>query len=464
MSNYLAIATVTSALKNIIQAGIGKDLPGTLVTTFRPDTIATAQKERKVNVYMYQATPNKEFNSSNSSSYKLNKGITKGKAVCLDLYYIISFYGNEQELETQQLLGSTIKALVDRPTLNAEVIEDTLFQAKFLDNSTLGDQIQQIKFAPAMIEADGIVRIWSAMFQSPYTLSIIYQGKAVLIQGEKLGKSPLPIRERQLALSSTAPKIDNITVERGNKRAITRKSTLLIQGEQLNHSLVKVKIGEGILTPQQIGDQEIKLILSEQSSNLRPGTQNLQIIHYQSEQKNDFTTTPAIKSNKIKLVLRPTILRTTILNLTKNWQQQCSGQIQIDVDLLVSPKQKVYLILNEINNTNSEDYIFVAQKPNGTKQSLWFAINGIKAASYLVRIKIDNAESLLEIDPITEEYCQPVIHLESKNTIKSAKTKQSKLNSQVNRNKQTSHKKSNFGLKYYNSINNKKPNRSNNSK
>ena len=413
MSNYLAIATVTSALKNIIQTGISKDLPGTLVTTVRPDSITNAQKERKVNLYMYQAVPNKEFNSSNSSSYKLNKGITKGKAVSLDLYYIISFYGNEQELEPQQLLGSTIKSLIDRPTVDAEIMESTLFQAKFLYNSTLSEQTQQIKFAPAMTEPNEIVRIWSAMFKYPYALSVIYQGKAVLIQGEKLGKSPLPIRERQLALSSTPPKIENITVEGGNNRAITKVSTLLIQGSQLDHNLIKVKIGEAILTPQKVSQGEIKLRLLEEAENLRPGTQNLQIIHYQFEERNEEYITKAVSSNKIELVLRPKIVTIAILNLTENWQQQCSGQIQVDVDLLVEQKQQVYLILNEINNSESEDYIFKGQKRNELQQSLFFAINGIKAASYLVRIKIDNADSLLEIDPITEEYCNPVIDLQS---------------------------------------------------
>ena len=336
MSNYLAIATVTSALKDIIQTGISKDLPGTLVTTVRPDSINNAQKERKVNLYMYQAIPNKEFNSSNSSSYKLNKGITKGKAVSLDLYYIISFYGNEQELEPQQLLGSTIKSLMDRPTVDAEIMESTLFQAKFLYNSTLSEQTQQIKFVPAMTEANEIVRIWSAMFKSPYALSIIYQGKG-----------------------------------------------------------------------------EIKLTLLEEAENLRPGIQNLQIIHYQFEQRNEEYITKSVSSNKIELVLRPKIVTIAILNLRKNWQQQCSGQIQIDVDLLVEPTQQVYLILNEINNTESEDYVFKAHKRNELQESLFFAIDGIKAASYLVRIKIDNADSLLEIDPITEEYCNPVIDLQS---------------------------------------------------
>ena len=320
---------------------------------------------------------------------------------------------NEQELEPQQLLGSTIKSLIDSPTVDSEIMESTLFQAKFLYNSTLSEQTQQIKFAPAMTEANEIVRIWSAMFKSPYALSIIYQGKAVLIQGEKLGKSPLPIRERQLALSSTPPKIENITVEGGNKRAITKISTLLIQGSQLDHNLIKVKIGEAILTPQKVSEGEIKLTLLEEAENLRPGTQNLQIIHYQFEQRNDDYITKAVSSNKIELVLRPKIVTIAILNLTENWQQQCSGQIQIDVDLLVEPNQQVYLILNEINNTESEDYIFKAQKRNELQQSLFFVIDGIKAASYLVRIKIDNADSLLEIDPITEEYCNPVIDLQS---------------------------------------------------
>lgn len=416
MSNYLAIATVTAALKNIIQTGIGRDLPGTLVTTVRPDTIATAQKERKVNVYMYQATPNREFNSSNTPSYKLSKGITKGKAVYLDLHYIISFYGDEKELEPQQLLGSTIKALVDQPTLSEEVIEDTLFHAKFLSNSTLSDRIQQIKFAPTMMTADEIVRIWSAMFQSPYTLSIIYQGKAVIIEGEKLGKSPLPIRERQIGLTSTSPIINTLTVDRGNKRVVTQASTLLIRGRQLDSDIVKVKIGEAILTPQKVSNQQIQLSLSallpQEKPNLRAGAQNLQVIH--SGDRDSDRNEQNIESNTIELVLRPNIVKTAVISLTKNWKQQCSAEIEIGVDLLVQPKQEVYLILNEIANKDSEDHVFQAQKRNGLEKSLFFIVNKIKMASYLARIKIDDAESLLAIDPQTQEYSEPVLHIQIK--------------------------------------------------
>ena len=58
MSNHLAIATVTAALKQMLQVGISEDVPGAQVTTVRPDAASGNISGACINLFLYHAMPN----------------------------------------------------------------------------------------------------------------------------------------------------------------------------------------------------------------------------------------------------------------------------------------------------------------------------------------------------------------------------------------------------------------------
>jgi len=58
MSNYLAIATVTAALQQVLQTPLLNAVPGASVGFSRPDGKSAGQKGPVVNVYLYRVTPN----------------------------------------------------------------------------------------------------------------------------------------------------------------------------------------------------------------------------------------------------------------------------------------------------------------------------------------------------------------------------------------------------------------------
>ncbi len=57
MSNYLAIATVTAALQQVLQTPVQSAVTGANVGFSRPDGKASA-KGPLVNIYLYRVTPN----------------------------------------------------------------------------------------------------------------------------------------------------------------------------------------------------------------------------------------------------------------------------------------------------------------------------------------------------------------------------------------------------------------------
>src|SRR4029450_9163552 len=95
MSNHLAIATVTTTLAQVIQDEVQDDVPGTTVTTARPDAANAALGGTRVNVYLYQVTPNAAWRNSDLPTRADNGRLMQRPRVALDLHYLFTFYGSE---------------------------------------------------------------------------------------------------------------------------------------------------------------------------------------------------------------------------------------------------------------------------------------------------------------------------------------------------------------------------------
>ena len=404
MTNYLAVATVTAALRNIIQTGIKDDLPGTVVTAVTPESLNNAQKERKINIYLYQVALNKELRQE-SSIPNHYRGRTKEKSVQLDLYYLITFYGNELELEPQQLLGSTICSLLDRPLLEKEAIEETIIRSDFLANSTLSHQMQKVNFALGTMSPEELTRIWSTLFRSPYSLSIPYVGKAVLIEGEKAGKVALPVRRIFANAITSRPSIEAIESSTGKNKPITLKSNLIIHGEGLLSLNTKLRLGNVNITPpdaENVTRTKVELKLSDlhlpEQSKLRAGVQSIQVVHLEKT-VSVIDPIKTIESNALPVILCPSIVgNIKIANLRESWNNSYSCEVRVRVDLMVDTNQRVLLLINEITDKNPRDYIFSAKPRKVETNILNFLVRDVRAGEYLIRIQIDGAESHLEMD------------------------------------------------------------------
>lgn len=455
MSNYLAIATVTATMQRILQASVQLDVPGARVTTARPDASGSSTPEIGVNIYLYQATPNPAWRNSDLRNRRPKGDLIKQAQAGLDLYYLFTFYGNEVELEPQRLLGSTVRTLVDQPTLTAEMIRETVRHPnfEFLQESTLADQVERVTIVPSFLSTDDLSKIWSVFFQTPYMLSFACQGGAVLIEGEKPSGRGLPIRSRQFYSTPSRPVIDRIFSEDGSNQAIVADKQFIIQGKQLAAEVTierlraeqlhteqvrnrtqpdlppssvlrrgepKVQIGAAKVTPQSIRDNEIRLQISqlsdEERQKLRAGVQSLQVIYPLVRRLSDVEVngTPSdveqtVASNTVAFVLYPTIENVYTNTILRDGEQVVTAEITVDVDVVVGTEQRVFLLLNQHRVEKPSAYIFTAQRRTNETQSVRFTIRDIQAGDYLVRLQVDNAESLLETDG--EQYVSPSLEI-----------------------------------------------------
>ena len=195
MSNHLAIATVTATLQDLLQEAASASVSGATVTTQRPEAASNgAQNDAKINLYMYQVMPNAAWRNqdivirradANGPEDRSKDKLEYRRQVPLNLHYLISFYGAENELQPQRLLGSTIGLLQANARLSLAAVRNAIANRGYLTKSDLAFQlehIEHIQLTPIKLDLEEMSKIWSVFFQVPYALSIAYEAAVVLIE------------------------------------------------------------------------------------------------------------------------------------------------------------------------------------------------------------------------------------------------------------------------------------------
>jgi Pvc16 N-terminal domain len=426
MSNHLAIATVTATLARIVQAGV-KAATGAAptVTTLRP-VAGGAIPEVGVNVFLYHVAPNATVNNADLNLRRPKGELVRRWQVGLDLHYLLTFYGDEERLEPERLLGCTVKTLCDYPFLTAthfrQTISDPLYS--YLLDSTLTEQVERVKLVPIGVNTDEIARIWNTMPQSNSSLAIAYQASFILIEGDEMGDTPMPIRDRRTYVGIGQPILERVMhVDKPQQSPITAESSLSIIGQNLTGVDTCIRIGPATLAISQklVKDTQITVSLKEMKSvGLRAGVQSLQVVHRPPADRRlepsrlhepDFS----IESNAIGIILCPTIegepkveplsldqWSESITTKTLNDNDPRQGIIIVKLDLEVDPAQHVVIILNKMIPVGTPgklvSSIFRAKDRDEPTQMLTFPFSQIQPGEYLVRVQVDGAVSEFIID------------------------------------------------------------------
>jgi hypothetical protein len=390
MSNFLAIATVTAALREVLQPVVSRAVSNATVGFGRPDGDGGALPVPSVNVYLYQVTPNAAYRNDDLPTRRPDGTLTQRPQGAFDLHYLFTFHGNDDQLEPQRLLGAVASALHAQPLLPASAVAKALTDFTFLRNSNLGDQMERVKFTPTSLSLEEFSKLWSVFFQIEYSLSTAYQASVVMIESEDQPVATLPVQGRNLSVVPFRfPRIDRVVSQAGAEQPIVAGSTVLIQGQQLKGDVTLVLIDNQELAPAEIQDTQVTLPLP---ASIRAGAKGVQVV------QKLLTGTPPVphrsfESNVVPFVLRPTI--------TGSLAAAVSPGVT-SVTLALSPNigvgQRAVLILN--NLAVSPPTAFVSEPVVSTADSnqVTIEIAGVPTGTYLARVQIDGAESLLAVD------------------------------------------------------------------
>lgn len=277
MSNFLAIATVTETLRQLLDQAAQSAVSGSSATSVRPAGAAggvpAGTPNLGVNVFLYQVTPNAAWRNMDLPNRRSDGSLCGRPRIALDLHYLVTFYGQDSKLEPQRLLGRIVQVLHAQPVLTREQIRSAITTVAFLAASNLPDEIELVKFAPLPLSLEELSKLWSIFFQTAYTLSVAYQATVVLIESDVEPRQALPVRERNLrVLPYRRPFIEEV-----KPQIAEPAGELTISGQNLGSDVVEVNIGDVSITPSSVSDSEIKLTLP---AGLQAGVITAQVVQF----------------------------------------------------------------------------------------------------------------------------------------------------------------------------------------
>ncbi|HVZ41606.1 MAG TPA: DUF4255 domain-containing protein [Candidatus Kapabacteria bacterium] len=416
MSNYLSLAAVTATLANVIQEGFVEHDVNATVTHLRPNDINNNNLSRGVNAYLYQVTTNAAWrNADMPTRNSAGKLITRPR-VALDLHYLLSFFGDESKLETQRFLGLTASTLHARSILTRDKIRSVIASgtySSYLGDSNLADEVELVKFTPIPLSLEELSKLWSVFFQTQYNLSIAYQATVVLIDADMAPVSPLPVRTANFY---TTPYqqivVDKVVNSLDPLQPITPSDTIRIIGSGLDAGTMMVRIGDAEVTPATVSPNELTLDLTTvPSASLSAGVQGLQVVKKGSfgaplVPGGDPAPHTVAESNVAPFVVRPLITAA----ITASTDLDDVTTITVHVAPTVAMEQRVLLLLNETASSTPDSYALLAPARDADGTTVVFTVKGAKAATFLARIQVDGAESLLTRDA-DETYNGPTVTL-----------------------------------------------------
>ena len=401
MSNFRAVATVTATLQNVLQAAIQADVPGATVTTVRPgDDTSANLPTTGLNLFLYQISQN-PHRSNDDLPTRSSDGVTVQRPVSpIELYYLLSCYGDDRTLEPQRVLGSAFAFLHAQPQLTRAEIRAAIADPSrtFLAASDLADQFDLIRFTPINLTLDELSRLWSVFLQTHYVLSTTFKASTVLLERAITARPALPTRAVQLvAMPRQAPQIEAIVSASGDTAPITAGASIAVEGSDLLGDASFVEIDGAAALVATAADDRIVLPLPTRST---AGPHTLQV-----RQGIAFgpggAPRPAFASALAPFVVLPVITTTAgaydiaIANVQGTGSAPRSATVTIHAAPDIGMQQTATL---ELLSGQQVAYRFLAQPLAAPGGELTFQISGVTAGDYVFQLRIDGAASPLDLD------------------------------------------------------------------
>ena len=406
MSNHLAVATVTRALGDLVRAAAKLAVDPAEVSYVRPGT-TPAPPDPRVNVFLYGVTPNPALRNSDLPSRRSSGVQAQRTAVVLDLHYLLTFYGVEGDFEPQRMLGSVARALAHEPVLSRSRIET--ISVGLLLESDLAEAKERVRFVPASLNLEELSKLWSVLFQTPYALSMVLQAGPVTLEADVAARPALPVTARNVYVDLLmGPRVDEVAAASGPGVPILPDTMLVLRGRGLRGEVTRVRLGADGDEVEPVGVTPAEVLFplgAGPPGRLRAGVQGAQVVHRR------MMGTPPVphrgeESNVAAFVLRPVVLPQAGNPLLDDVTftpavvipPTSPPRLAVRVNPLVGPRQRAELLLNEVGGT-SRGFRVPADTRLLDTDTLNFDVPGLTAGTWLVRVVVDGAESVLTPGP-----------------------------------------------------------------
>ncbi|MFF2658443.1 DUF4255 domain-containing protein [Kitasatospora sp. NPDC058032] len=408
MSNHLAIATVSEALRLLIIRALSPDIPFAVeVGTRKPPS--EPPTDPAITVFLYQVTPNASLRNLDAPTRTTDGTLLTRPTAALDLHYLISCYGEESRLIGQRLLGCVVRALTEQPVLSRQLIEEAAAQP-YLAGADLAASPQRVRFTAASMDVDELSKLWTALFQTPFALSVAYQATAVLVEGRTDPVAGKPVLRRTVrAVPSRGPVVERVLSRPAGSRdapeegPVTKDRELVVDGSGLRADLVVVRLGEQRVTvgPGAVRDDRLVLAVPE---DLPPGVHQVQVLHGLALDGRPAAEHLAVESNAQTFARQPRILAPIGTADRADGPAGVSARLDVRLDLPLRDDQHVLLLLDELHPPTGRagaSHQFRAPappRPRSDPFEVRVPVTGLRPTVYLARVQVDGVPSELTVD------------------------------------------------------------------
>jgi hypothetical protein len=406
MSNFRAIAGVTSTLRNLLRDRLEQLVD---VTMAPPDITVDNVTGRRINVYLYQISENGHLKNQEipGQGHPADYG---RPPLSLDLHYLLTAYGAsdtaaDADLQAQQTLGDAMRVLHDFPLITEQLHEnDNPADPLILDPSLVGE-FEKVKVTLQPSSLEDLSKIWTALPEANFRRSVTYQVSVVQIESRRPRRSALPVRKRAVyAFTLNRPYIAEIVRDPpfdGVRTAVAEVGdTILVLGHNLRGDSTRVRLGT---TPVAIPAPQAAQIPLVVPTALPAGVHAVQVVHdllLEGQPGQPLVPHRGFESNVVPLVIVPRFVG--IAPPTAG----AGGVVTVTVDPPALARQEKTLLLGDFSVPAQP--VAHDSPPSGTVSfQLPSGPTSIPAATYLARIRVDGADSRLTINPATTLYDAP---------------------------------------------------------
>lgn len=192
MSNSLAIAAVTSALRGRLDDGF-QDADTTVSITARPlDRARDNESGAQLNLFLYHLTVDPAWRNMDPP-WRVKPGERGFPPLPLNLYYLLTAFseaeqdglnGDVSALDDHAILGRAMRILHDEPVLKQNDLQPAL-----------SGSVKDIFITPQPLSLEDLSKIWTSA-QTRLRLSAAYEVSVVLVESEEPRPAPMPVLRR----------------------------------------------------------------------------------------------------------------------------------------------------------------------------------------------------------------------------------------------------------------------------
>jgi hypothetical protein len=397
MSDEGAIAAVTKTLRGLILGAL-TDVQGAGVDTRPLNELTEGTQDKLVNLYLYQADVDGSLR--NEHRIDLAPGESGDQPLPLVLHYLITpFVRHDPDLEAHRLLASAIRVLNDNPVLQRNEL------AVFAPESNVAKQLDRIRISWQPFGEKDIYSLWSA-FQTPYRMSVAYEVRAVLIDGRRAPRTPVPVlrRGRQNEGPTARGDVDlpfpdlAAAVPANNQPAARLGDQVALRGthlaaQQVEARLIHPLLPEPVSIPisaADVTDHEVRFVLDPATPQRYPaGLWSVALVLTNEIQVGAETQQVVTVTNEVPLAVAP-----QITELPTEVSQAADGSVTIELGYRPAalPGQPVLLLFDGRAVHPDEPDPHSPPPPTDHPR---FTVQQVEQGRHLIRLRVSGVDSLL---------------------------------------------------------------------